>query len=1120
MNKYLWKNMFRELVKLKSRFISLFLILALSASFYIGFAEAEPLMKQSADNYFAVTDLADFRLVSNLGITDDDVEALRQRPDVAGVMPAYDVDVIGTKNSSTAEMYTYSVHSLPEDTSADNPNYLSQVMLTEGRIPTELGECAVSDLNGTKIGDIISFNADNNPVVMSRLRSTSDRSKVYTVVGIIKSPQYISVDLGNTNIGDGLVDDFIYLPNQTFDSEIYTAVYITLKATAGLSAFSEEYEQIIDDQKSTLTLLADQRGQIRYDSILGEANEALASGEAEYNDGKYLAEMGLLEARQLLDFNAQKLFSGQAEYAAKQQEFAAAEAQIIAGQAQLDEAKILLDEAKVTLDEAEVAIAEGKATLAQKKIELEQGKVDLAAGKVQLAEAKAEYAEQLAIYEEMVRNNNGKPSRFLQVMKENLDYAAAEIKAGEKKIAQAEKDIAQGEKDIAQAEKDIAQAEKDYAAGKKEYAAKQKEYAQGVKDLEQGRVELEEARILLDEAAAMISSGSVQLAAGEQEYAEKELEIAEQLASAEQQILDGKKTIAEIDLPEWFVFDRNNNSEYSGYGDAAEKMKALSVTMPIFMYMIAALICITTIKRMVEEDRLQIGTLKALGYRRSQIIIKYIVYAVSVGLLGGAVGVVLGLQVFPRAIWNTYSLLYTIGDVQLDYSLQPVLIGILGGTAVVAITAIITCVKELNSCAATLMRPKAPPAGKRVLLERIGFIWNRLAFDKKVTARNAFRYKGRFISAIVGVTGCMALLITGFGLNDSISSVVDLQFGKITHSEITVLLDKPSTSTADSAVNQKLDNYGEYIYVYDIAVEASQGNHDASNVTTYMYVPEFPESLASFISLQDRVSGQPISFPPQNDSVVPAVVITEKLANKLDVDVKSLEDKSVHSTISFGVINDKKVVGRIADIAEYYFNNYVFITPEDYQKLFGADPEYATVLLKTGAMSEAEQGDLLKDLIATDGVLSAYSTQQARDTINEILNSFGAVIWIIVIMAALLAVIVLYSLANINVIERTKELATLKVLGFYRKEIYAYILQENILLTVIGILLGIPAGFLMHGYMVGAVEGNDIMLGRAMAPQGLAIAAAFTLVAMIIVNLLMRPEIKKIDPAISLKSIQ
>jgi putative ABC transport system permease protein len=1115
MNKFLFRNMFRELMHLKGRFLALFMILALSAGFYIGFSETDPLMTNTADDYFKNTHLADFRLLSDYGITDEDIDALRGRDEIYAIMPSYDADIIGTKNADTKNSLTYSIHSLPINVSEDNKDYLSRVTLTKGRMPAAGDECLVSDLQGTKIGDTVTVNSDNSELIMERLKYTQ-----FTVVGIAKSAQYISIDLGNTNIGDGLIDDFMYLPNESFDSEIYTAVYLSLKDTQGLSAFSEEYAKIVADEMLDLTAYGDDRSEVRYVDILEMANEELAKGEKEYAEGKAEADKGLSEARTLLENGRKELEAGRKEFAEKLKEFNAGEKKINDGKALLAEKKAEVADGKEKLADGASQLKDAREQLSDAKAELADGEAKIKDGEKELADGKAEYAASKADYESLLEQSNGRPSRLLEMMKAELDAAYDKILAGEKELANGKKEYAKGLKEYTSGQKKYEKALKEYNKAKKILDDAPKALADGQKEIDAGEKELAAAKILLDEGRAKISAGARELADGEKEYAEKKADIDAQLADAEKQIANGKNTIQNLPPPVWYVFDRGGNSEYSGFKDSAGRMKALALTMPVFMYLIAALICVTTIARMIEEDRLQIGTLKALGYRRRQVLLKYLLYAGSVGILGGIAGVLLGLQIFPRAIWRVYSSFYTFGDVKLSYGLEPIFIGIFVGTIIMLLTALITCFKELNSSAAMLMRPKAPPAGKRVLIERISTIWNRLSFTGKVTARNAFRYKQRFVAAVVGVIGCMGLLATGFGLNDSISQVVDLQYGKVMQAEITVLLNKPGSEAVESPLNEKLGKYGDYMYLYENTIEATKGSVDASSSITYLCVPEYPEKLHDFMSLHDRKSGKKIDFPLKSDAKIPSVVVTEKLTQTLGLNKDDVNDANTRATITFGMVDEKKVVVNVGAIAENYFNNYVFITGEGFQKLYGNHPEYNTVMLKTPKMTDAEQKEMLTDLVETDGVLSAYSTDQARDTINNMLDNFGAVIWIIVISASLLAIIVLYSLANINVIERTKELATLKVLGFFKKEIYSYIVQENLLLTVIGIVFGIPVGIYLHKYVVTAVEGVDIMLVHSMSWFSLVLAGVFTLISMIIVNLLMRPGINRIDPALSLKSIQ
>jgi putative ABC transport system permease protein len=512
---------------------------------------------------------------------------------------------------------------------------------------------------------------------------------------------------------------------------------------------------------------------------------------------------------------------------------------------------------------------------------------------------------------------------------------------------------------------------------------------------------------------------------------------------------------------------------------------------------------------MVEEQRVLIGTLKALGYSRIAIIFKYFFFALLISLLGGTLGIICGLQIFPKTIWRAYAIMYTMDPMVLSVRTNTLLVALLGGMAATTLATVSVCFGGLRSVAAELMRPHAPKPGKRVILERITFLWRHIRFSYKVTIRNLFRYKKRFFMAIIGVAGCTAMLLSGFGLRDSIGGMIERQFSRVSHYTVTVALAENGSALENTELNRILDRSGTSVYISQTTVKASADGRSSQDMIIWLNVPEDPKTMCELITLRNRQSGETVSFP--DDDETPSVVISEKLATLLNLEV---EDH-----ISFGAPEEAQVTAQVSGIMENYFNNYIYVSPEDYKTLFGKAPAYNQVLLrsKTG---QAPTNQLMKSLIDCEGVASALSMTQLKEHLENMISSFDQVVWVIILVSALLALVVLYNLTNINVMERFRELATLKVLGFYRREVLSYISRETAYLTLVGIALGLAFGIWLHAYVVRAVEINDVMFVREIGAASYLFAGVFTLLCALAINLAMRPKIRRIDPVLSLKSTE
>jgi putative ABC transport system permease protein len=511
---------------------------------------------------------------------------------------------------------------------------------------------------------------------------------------------------------------------------------------------------------------------------------------------------------------------------------------------------------------------------------------------------------------------------------------------------------------------------------------------------------------------------------------------------------------------------------------------------------------------MIEEHRTLIGTLKALGYHERNIGRIYQFYAWTIALVGSVIGIVIGLSLYPNLIWNAYGNSYHMGAFVLKPDIISCVISVLGSVLVLSLTTTLACRVALRSNAAELMRPQSPQSGRRVLLERFTALWQRLTFSQKVTARNLFRYKKRFFMTVVGVAGSVMILLTVFGLRDSIASLTRLQFDGITHYQVVLLLKDGASKVETTSLNERLAPY-ESAYVYQPPITASVGDHK-SDLLTYLFVPEDPELLDRFVTFKERIGQGAIEFPPSGDKVFDCVV-TERLARQLKVGPGDM--------ISFEVSGKPIREVRIAAVAENYLRNYIYLTPASYEALFGEAPSFTSVILDYDP-AVLDEDDLQAEMLKDDNVALILPFSVVKTTMNEVVANLVFIVAVLIIVSALLALTILYNLVNLNIMERERELATLKVLGYYQREVAAYIFREVMILTLIGIVFGLIAGVLLHEVVMGAIEQSELMFPRLIEPQSYGYTVGFSLVCNVVITLAMLPRLKRIDPVGSLKSTE
>ena len=845
------------------------------------------------------------------------------------------------------------------------------------------------------------------------------------------------------------------------------------------------------------------------------AKQALEQAKSDYETKKAEAESELETAKQELDSTKSLLEEKETEYESQEKE---ALRGIELAKAELEEAKVALASLKEQIEELEktdpendnlVALKktyeENQAEIQAKEAELskkeEQVQSKLAEAKQQLTEAKSQYESGVTEYEK----NEKTVTQQLEVAKQKIDDSEAEIAKNETALKESEAKIEEEEQSLAEAKQQIAEKEAELKAGKEQLETAEATIASKEQELQTAKETIQAKEAELNEGREQLESGKEEIVTGEEEIQKAEEEIKDnetKLVDAKAELADAKDELADLEEPEYYVLDRDTVVSAVSYENDAERIKAIGQVFPVIFFLVAALVSLTTMTRMVENDRTQIGTLKALGYGKGSIAMRYILYALLATVLGSVLGIVVGQTFLPYVIITTYRMMYqTLTDVvcpiNLYYSLTSAIVAIitiLGAT-------LFACMKELHEVPAELMRPVAPKIGKRVLLERIPFLWNRLGFTGKVTVRNLFRYKKRFFMTIFGIGGCMALIIVGFGVQDSIDTIVKKQYGEILHYDMAVSLKEGKKSETvlkgQSNIEASLNTYQSSI---ELGKDGEEKTYDA-----YLVVPENEEELNTYIDLHNRITKKEYQLSKNG------VIVSEKLQKLLNLEVGD--------TIAIKKDKEVKTV-TIEGFTENYLYHYVYMTEELYQALYDKMPDWNQILVQTKENSSEQVKQIAKQLLKKSGVNSVTNMYETKDSTSRMTNGMEVVIVVLIVSAGALAFVVLYNLNNINISERKRELATIKVLGFYDMETAEYVYRENIILTIIGILLGVVLGFFLHRYVVITAELDMMMMGREVRVVSYFYAALLTIAFAMFVNFVLYFKLKKIDMVESLKSVE
>lgn len=1176
------KNFYMEIRKSLGRFLSIFFIVAMGVAFFSGIRSAEPDMRYSADAYFDRNDFMDIQVMGTLGITEEDVTAIEQVEGVEKAEPGYSADMLVDVHGNQKILHVSSVLDSMNDYKAEEgrmPEKSGECLMDQDFAASaglKVGD-SITLLSGTRdpltdtlqtdTYEITGLGSSVSYISFERGSSNIGNGEVSGFLTILPEDFSLEVYTECYVTAEGAKELTAFTPE--YDKKVETV----LKNIEDIGDYQGKLradsirEEAGDELKKAEQELAD--GKARAEQELSDAWKQIGDGEQALADGKTELEAG----KQELEEGRNQLYSSQKQVDGAYAQIQAEEQKLNQGKQELQTQEALLQQkeqeyeealAKVEAGEAEISRFDtGYASLEAGIRQIEQG---IAQGMQALEAARGEYEQgvaaleaargQVAAMEEQLKQE-GLSEEEKQALISQIEIAKTQISQQEQVLAQAKVALEEQEKQFLEQQKP--QAEAQLAALKEQKAqldAQKPEIEESRKALEAARGQLEEQKPQLDKAKAQlqeaknqIASGEAQLAeakqqaakgqqqidsgwskihAGEQEIEKGEAEIAENekkledarkeyeegKAEAEQEIQDGeneiedaKQKIEDIEDAKWYVNDRSITTDYAGYGDNADRMRAIGEVFPILFFIVAALISLTTMTRMVEEQRTEIGTLKALGYGKMSIAGKYLNYAMTATIGGSIFGVLFGEKIFPYIIITAYKIMYThVPDVVIPYNMKYGIWATVAAVLCTGLATLLACYKELAAQPAVLMRPPAPKQGKRVFLEYLPFLWKRLGFIWKSTIRNLIRYKKRFFMTVFGIGGCMALMIVGFGLRDSIFSIGTLQYEELQLYDGMIILNTDADEEDRKDLETYLEEEKEISAVSKGYLKKTNVKKGNEKKEVYLYAPLDLEKNKDFLVYRDRRTHETYELGEKD------AILTEKAAKALGI--KKGDKLSVESQ------DGEFTEITITNICENYMEHYLYLSPELYEEIYGKPVEENNIYFKMKDLDEKKLGAIGENILEKRAALNVSYTYNMEERLDEMLESLDIVIVVLIISAGLLAFVVLYNLNNINITERKRELATIKVLGFYDNEVSAYVYRENILLTLIGTVAGVLLGSLLHRYVITTVEIDSVMFTRIIENISFVYSALLTFGFSVFVNVVMYFKLKKIDMVESLKSVE
>jgi len=1151
MKRTIWISTVREIKQSMGRFLAILAIVALGVAFFAGLTIAKSEMVATGEKYLKDHAFYDYRILSTAGLREEELELLEEKEEVQAVEGAISFDIMYLDEAGNNSVLK--AHSITEQA--------NRLELVKGRMPQAPNECVVDSLLWDKSGIGRKIKLSSNNTEEDRDRFAYEE---YTVVGIVQSPLYIQFERGSTSLGSGVVSGFFYIPREGFEMDYYTEAYV--KFSEEFALYSDGYQEYIDAKQPLWEEYAEDIAYSSYEGILADGWEQLADAKEELASKKAEAEAELADAKQKLDDakteledgekqladakkeledarktiekNEKDLLKAEEELPRKEKELEDGEKEWEQGLAEWNAGKTILSQSKIELLMAQVKLEEQKSLLTENESMLLMGETllqqtenSLLATKQSLEaqqqnlDAREEALNDLYgegnVPEEMLasinrqREQNAADLQAVEAELAELEPQKAELAAGKEALAQGKRTIASYEKQLSDGMAQIIAGEKELEKGKLELEEAEKKIAEGKRALEEGKIQISDGKNQLEDAKEELAEGEATLLEKEQEfldgkqeyedglkeYEEGLAEFHEEIADAEDKIAKAEEDLAELEEPDSYVLGRDTNVGYVCFENDSAIIEGIAKVFPVFFFLVAALVCITTMNRMVEEQRTQIGVLKALGYRESTIMSKYMFYSGTAAIAGCIIGYFGGTFLFPNVIWYAYGIMYSMSPLLYLFDGKLALISFVVSVICSMGATWFSCRVELSEVAAQLMRPKSPKAGKRIFLEYIPFIWKRLSFLSKVSIRNIIRYKKRLFMMVMGISGCTALLITGFGVKDSISNVVTKQYEDVQKYDIGIALKDSYTEPMGERIAEVTG------LSHDAYVPASENAYDLvtedGRKGLTLVVFDSKEDMTPFVGLQ-TVEKNPLPFPEMGE-----VVLSNKLANTFRIqvgDIITLQNEDM-----------QVITATVSGICENHISNYAYICGETYKQQIRKEAKYKSVYLKLP--SETDRHQIAATLMKEDGVVSVNVNNDMVERLNSMMKSLDLIVVVIILCAGGLAFIVLYNLTNINITERIREIATIRVLGFNKKETESYIFNENMVLVGVGALVGMVLGYYLHGFVMGEVSIDLISFDVHIRPISYGYSVLLTFIFAWLINRIMGSKLEQISMTESLKSV-
>ncbi len=1014
MKSALLKDSIKEIKNTYKRFLSILVMAFLGVGFFAGMRAASPDMVDTIDQYYKESQVYDIKILSTLGLTNDDIDAISEIDEIENTVGTYETE--GKIEIDNKEIIT-KIMSVEK---------LNKPILLQGNLPKTQNECVVEDsfltANHKSIGDTIEVEVEKTKNDEGEEVEYLNKN-ILKIVGTVKSPLYISRDRGTSSLGSGKIDYYIYVPKENIKAnEIYTNIYLKLKNSENYTTSSEKYEEYIAEVKEKIEAIKEEREKARHDKLVDIATRKVKEAEEKLNENKQNAQQQIEEAKQEIENGKNKIEKAEVKLNSSKKE-ADTKFKIAYNQIQMAKESIFQNETQLNQKEQEAG---------QQITELEIKKQEL---QTQFDTIENNLTQLETQYNQIKDNPNisEEQKQMLENKMQMLKQSKQTIKAG---IEQINNGITTGKQEIENAKTQLQNAKNELTKKEKQYeATKTATYS----SLENAKIEIEKSKTELEK--------------GEKELEEKQEEFKDKIADAESKLIDSREKIANIENPTWYVLDRYSNTGYNSFIQDTESIENISKVFPIVFFMVALLISLTSMTRMVEEQRTQIGTLKALGYNKLQIASKYVIYAGLACVIGGVLGMSVGFVLLPQIIWTMYQMMYQMTDnIHISFNI------IIGGMGLLLIcvciisATIYAVLKELVQTPSTLMRPKAPKMGKRVLLEKIPFIWKRLSFSQKVTVRNIFRYKKRFLMTIIGILGCTALIVVGFGVRDSIRCIMPNQFEKVFNYDMQIGLKNGLEDEQKQKYIISLQEKTELEKVVETYMTSNIAKNQENEEDVQIIVPKEPKDLGEVINLTDVKTGEKVQLEEN------AICLTDKVAELLNV--------KQGDTITLKDSKDKERQVKISNIVENYVYHYVYMSRITYENLYGENYNTNMLFTKNNNLSKGQETNLATEIMNKSEVASISRNSSIMNLLDDTMKSLNYVVIILIVSAGLLAFVVLYNLSNVNISERIRELATIKVLGFYDKEVYSYVTRETVILTAIGIVLGLIGGYFLNYFII------------------------------------------------------